>query len=211
MLEYPSIINSSKAPRKACVAFDKLDGSNIRIKYTQKAGFSLFGTRTQLIDEDTPFWGQLIPLFNEKYAPQLLDKFKKNKDYRDYREIIVFGELIGPNSFAGRHAETDKLDLVFFDVLTGHKNRKFVPPKEFIKHFGEDVPIPKVIYEGNLNDQFIADIRVNKYGVNEGVICKGLESSGAFSGGVWMCKIKTQAYFDRLKQQFQENWEQYAE
>lgn len=28
MIEYPSIQNSSKAPRKECVAFNKLDGSN---------------------------------------------------------------------------------------------------------------------------------------------------------------------------------------
>lgn len=42
MIEYPEIINSSKAPRLACIAFDKLDGSNIRIKWTQKRGFDLF-------------------------------------------------------------------------------------------------------------------------------------------------------------------------
>ncbi len=28
MIEYPSIINSSKAPRKSCIAFDKLDVKN---------------------------------------------------------------------------------------------------------------------------------------------------------------------------------------
>ena len=211
MVEYPSIINSSKAPRKPCIAFDKLDGSNIRIKFTPKAGFCLFGTRTQLIGEDTPFWGQTIHIFNTKYRDVLEDKFRKSKDYRDFREITIFAELIGENSFAGHHAEHDSLDLTFFDVLVGHKSRHLVTPKKFIKDFENVVPIPKVIYEGNLNDQFINDIRNNKFNLNEGVICKGLEPSGAFFGHVWMCKIKTQAYFDRLKNRFKENWQQYAE
>lgn len=209
MIEYPSIINSSKAPRKPCVAFDKLDGSNIRAKYTQKDGFKLFGTRTQLIDESTPFWNVIIEKF-KPYEAALTEKFKKDKDYRDFREIIVFGELSGPNSFAGRHTDDSSLLTInFFDVLTGHKNRKFVKPKEFIKEFNF-LPQPKVIYEGNLNDSFIEEIRKNT-DLQEGVICKGLEASGAFVGGVWMCKIKTQAYFDKIKALHPENWEQFAE
>lgn len=55
MIEYPSIQNSSKAPRKNCVAFDKLDGSNFRAKWTAKRGFDTFGTRTQLIDETSEY------------------------------------------------------------------------------------------------------------------------------------------------------------
>lgn len=35
MLEFPSIINSSKAPRKHCIAFDKLDGSNLANNFCQ--------------------------------------------------------------------------------------------------------------------------------------------------------------------------------
>jgi len=37
------------------------------------------------------------------------------------------------------------------------------------------------------------------------------EPSGAFAGGIWMCKIKTQAYIDKLKEQFKDNWQQYGE
>jgi hypothetical protein len=202
MIEYPSIINSSKAPRKDCIAFDKIDGSNIRIKYTPKQGFCLFGTRTQLIGEnDNTLWVKALHIFKEKYEQVLLDKFKKNKDYRDFREITVFGEFHGPNSFAGIHSEADldKLDITFFDVLLGHKQRKFVHPKTFVKDFSGIIPIPNIIYEGKLNDEFIADVRANKFNLNEGVICKGTETSGAFCGNIWMCKIKTQDYFDRLK------------
>ena len=41
----------SKAPRKDCYAFDKLDGSNMRAKWTQKKKYHVFGKRKQLIDE----------------------------------------------------------------------------------------------------------------------------------------------------------------
>lgn len=209
MIEYPSIINSSKAPRKNCIAFDKLDGSNFRAKYTQKKGFDVFGTRTQLIDETTPFWGEMVSVFNDTLKEDL-EKLFKTKDFRDYREIIVFGEFLGENSFAGRH-EDEPHKIVLFDVLVGHKQRKFLTPQEFVKTFHSIVEIPKIVYTGNLNEEFIADVRANKFGLKEGVICKGTEKSGAFSGGVWTCKIKTQEYLDKLKNQFGDEWTKYGE
>lgn len=211
MLEYPSIPNSSKAPRQSCVAFDKLDGSNFRAKWTQKRSFDLFGTRTQLIDDRDAFWGSMVTEFRMTHAP-VLDKFFRNhKDYRNEREIIVFGEYLGKNSFAGRHLDDDLKRIVVFDVMVGHKQRKFVPPMDFIKNFQEIVEIPDVVYFGNLNDQFIADVRANKFDLNEGVICKGTKPVGNAVGGIWQCKIKTQAYFDRLKLRFQNEWTKYAE
>lgn len=192
MREYPSIINSSKAPRKSCVAFEKLDGSNIRVKYTAKKGFCLFGSRTQLIDHTHPHLGEVVPIFMRDFAEPLTKIFKKQ--FPNEREILVFGEFFGDQSFAGIHFPGDPKQFVMFDVLVGHKNEKFILPREFVKLFGGKVTIPRVIYEGNLTDQFIADVREGKYDVVEGVICKGNERSGAFAGGVWSCKIKTKAY-----------------
>lgn len=209
MIEFPSIINSSKAPRKSCVAFDKLDGSNFRAKYTQKHEFNLYGTRTQLIDKTTPFWSEMVEIF-ERDLKRPLENLFKNKDFRDYREIIVFGEFVGDNSFAGFH-ENEPHKIVVFDLMVGHKQRKFLKPRDFIKTLRGLIEIPKVIYEGNLNDQFIQDVRDNKFGLKEGVICKGNETSGAFCGGVWSCKIKTNEYFEKLKAKFAENWKNYAE
>lgn len=90
MLEFPSIINSSKAPRKHCIAFDKLDGSNFRAKYTQKQGFCLYGTRTQLIDETTPFWSEMVQVFKRDLLEPLTDLFRRHKELRNFREITVF-------------------------------------------------------------------------------------------------------------------------
>ncbi len=210
MLEFPSIINSSKAPRKHCIAFDKLDGSNFRAKFTQKQGFHVFGTRTQLIDETSEFWGDMVKVFKDKLESPLYELFKKSKDFRDYREIIVYGEYLGENSFAGRHEPNEDHEIIIFDVLLGHKQRKFLKPREFIKIIGKEVSIPDVVHEGNLNDEFIKTIRENTT-LKEGVICKGTEPSGAFAGGVWTCKIKTQAYLDKLKNKFGDEWEKYGE
>lgn len=210
MIEYPSIINSSKAPRKACIAFDKLDGSNFRAKYTQKKGFNVFGTRTQLIDQTTPFWSEMVEVFERDHQEELTKLFKSDKDLRDFREIIVFGEFLGAHSFAGNH-ENEPHKIVIFDIMVGHKLRKFLKPREFIKKLDGVVEIPKVIYEGNLNEEFIQNVRDNVYNLQEGVICKGVETSGAFCGGVWTCKIKTNAYLQKLKERFKEDWEKYAE
>lgn len=55
----------------------------------------------------------------------------------------------------------------------------------------------------NLNDSLIESVRRNDFNLFEGVICKGTESVGNAVGGVWMCKIKTQSYFDLLKAKFE--------
>ena len=204
-------MNSSKAPREHCVAFEKYDGSNIRSKYTQKRGFELFGSRTQIFDKSHPFLGESIDIFKRDYEPQLVDLIKK--EFTNEREVIAFLEFFGDKSFAGHHEPDDNTKrLVLFDILVGHKNRKFLTPKEFIKLCQGKMIIPQVVYEGNLNDQFIQDVRNGKYDVVEGVVCKGTVRSGANRGGIWMAKIKTRAYLDKLFNRFgQEGIEKYGE
>jgi hypothetical protein len=208
MLEYPSIQNSSKAPRKECIAFDKLDGSNFRAKWTQKRGFDTFGTRTQLIDETSEFWGEMVVVFKNTLQDKL-DRILR-KEFKNEREIIVFGEFFGERSYAGRH-EDEPHKIVPFDILVGHKNRKFIKPRDFIKLLSNEIEIPKVVYEGNLNDDFIARVRANEFNSFEGVICKGTQSVGNAMGGIWMAKIKTQKYLDSLKNKFGDDWSKYAE
>jgi hypothetical protein len=202
MLEYPSIINSSKAPRSPCIAFNKLDGSNLRLKWNRKNGIVLFGTRTQLFDESHPIFGEAINLIKDKYG-KFLNEYFLSKDFQNARECQAFFEFFGPNSFAGNHDPNDKKDVVLLDILIGHKERYFILPQDFVK-LGKYVQIPEIIYEGNLNDEFIKDVREGKYPVYEGVVCKGREKSGAFMGKQWMCKIKTNKYLEDLKTKFGE-------
>lgn len=194
---------SSKAPRENCVAFDKLDGSNIRVKYTSKKGFALFGSRTQMFDKGHPFLGDAVDIFYRKYEEKLVNLIEEN--FPNEREVIAFLEFFGPNSFAGYHVKEDPKDLVLFDILVGHKNRKFLMPQDFIDlTTAVGAETPKIIYTGNLSDQFIQDVRDGKYPVVEGVVCKGVLKTGAHRGGMWMAKIKTKTYLDRLKNKFGE-------
>jgi LEA14-like dessication related protein len=43
--------------------------------------------------------------------------------------------------------------------------------------------------------------------IAEGVVCKGMNRDGS----VWMVKIKTYAYMQKLKQTFQQDWLNYWE
>lgn len=210
MTEYPTILASSKAPRKLCIGFEKLDGSNIRVKYTAKRGFELFGSRTQLIDASHPHLGQVVAVFNASFK-EPLEKIMKDK-FPNEREAIAFGEFFGPNSFAGMHVESDQKKFVLFDLFIGHKNSKFLLPQEFIKLCADKVETARVVYEGNLSDELIKDVREGKYDVFEGIVCKGREKTGAARGGVWMAKIKTQKYFDTLYSKYgQEGLDKYGE
>jgi len=198
MIEYPSIMSAAKAPREHCIAFDKLDGSSVRVKYTNKKGFHLFGSRTQMFDKGHPFLAPAIPYFYEHFENPLVDLIEN--EFPDEREVVAYLEFFGDLSFAGWHEPNDPTKrLVCFDIMVGHKNRKFVMPQDFVKMAEKyKVIAPRVMYIGNLNDQLIADVRAGKYDVVEGVVCKGTERTGAHRGGTWMAKTKTQTYLNKL-------------
>lgn len=68
----------------------------------------------------------------------------------------------------------------------------------FIKDFGH-VGIPRVIYEGNLNEEFVENIKNNKFNLSEGVICKGVTLTKKGRPALYYCKIKTNDWFERLR------------
>lgn len=224
MIEYPSIMNSSKAPRSMCVGFAKLDGSNFRAKWTRKQGFTTFGSRHELIDESHKFLGEAVTYFKQHQAEPLHEFFKRDERTRNEREAIVFGEFFGPRSFAGFHQPDDPKEVVIFDVLVGHKDRKFFNPLDFVDTFQSIVQIPPVLHCGNLTDELIKNVREgkltaefhkltgNKFTLFEGIVCKGTLKTGAARGGIWMCKVKTQEYFDALRNRWgEEGIEKYGE
>lgn len=198
MLQYPSIDGSSKAPLgNPCIAFYKYDGSNLRWEWSPKKGWHKFGTRRQLFDKNTPLYNQAIPLFMG-FADELVYKVKQQN--KGIERITAFTEFFGPSSFAGSHDETEAKELKLLDVFL-FKNG-FIPPKTFKKMFEGRDYFPEIIYEGNLNKQFIIDVRDSKYPVDEGVICKGDD---------YMIKIKTHAYFEKLRNNFDDTWMNYGE
>jgi hypothetical protein len=177
------------------VAFDKLDGSNLRFEFSQKRGFYKFGTRKQMIDEKSEF-GFAIDLFLNKYN-ESLSRIFKSKEYRNVLSFVCYAELVGTKSAFGQHwFGNDKFDIVLFDVDQYKKG--FVTPKQFVKDF-EEVGIPRIVYEGNLNKELVERVKVNEFGLSEGVICKGQTLTRKGRPELYYCKIKTDDWFERLR------------
>lgn len=190
MKNYPSIPKITQGDQ--IIAFDKLDGSQIRAEWTRKNGFSKFGTRTRLLGDDERPLGLAIPLFKEKYGEALSAHFKKKR----YNKVTVYFEFYGPNSLAGQHAEGDKFEVTLFDVYIEKKG--FVPPREFVKEYAP-YGIPKVLYEGKVTQDFTAQVTGGTLGemTFEGVVCKGGYDK---YGNVKMFKIKNRAWLEKLRE-----------
>ena len=141
MKSYPKIEYHNKGIfGQEVVAFDKLDGSNLRFEWSHKRGWYKFGTRLVMIDRSNEQFGQGIDIFLNKYGDEL-DKVFRTK-YKKVESFVVFGEFLGENSFAGQHLESDEKDVTLFDV--NQYKRGFINPTEFLKNFGH-LDRPKII------------------------------------------------------------------
>ncbi len=181
------------------IAFDKLDGNNMRFEWSKANGWFQFGTRTSIINASDEKFGKAIPAFMMKYSQRLENIIKTNEKYRRVKGLIAFCEWVGLNSFAGRHVSGDQMDIVLFDVNPIGKG--LVPPQEFIGDFGV-LGIPRVIYKGVLTTEFAEKVRTNIYNLKEGVVCKAVKKETG--NRVLMVKIKTAQWFDRFKAMFGE-------
>lgn len=164
MKSYPSI--STKMQAKSVIAFDKLDGSNIRAEWSNKKGFYKFGSRTRLIDRGTYVLGESIDLILENYADQLAAKFEQKK----WTRVVAFFEFLGDSSFAGWHAnEEHQVTLIDVDVY----KRGIIEPDEFVDNFG-DLGIPNVVHNGMLSRDLITDVKNGTLDgmTYEGIVCK---------------------------------------
>ena len=56
-----------------------------------------------------------------------------------------------------------------------------------------------MVYNGNLNKEFVNRVKNNEYGLSEGVICKGKIATRKGNDLLYYCKIKTDDWFNRLK------------
>ena len=178
------------------IAQDKKDGSNLRFEFSQKRGFYKFGTRNMVIDNNHETFGFAIDLFLNKYNEKLSSIFK-NKRYRNSLSFVCYAELYGKNSAFGQHDFlNDKFDVLLFDI--SEYKKEFIQPREFIKDFGS-TGIPDIVYDGNLNKEFVEKVKNNYYNLTEGVICKGVIPNKK-SHNLYYCKIKTNDWFERLRQ-----------
>jgi hypothetical protein len=213
MLHYPKIRGSQHAPLERCVAFVKYDGTNLHWDWDRDFGWHAFGTRRDSFNLDESGIAQFTEkhahliccadVFRKTLAEGLERVFRDSLELRDVQSIQAFTEFFGPNSFAGLHRSDDAKELRLFDVNA--EGFGMLDPWTFVEGFGH-LPIARVVYQGKLTGQFAEDVRTGRYRVSEGVVCKG-----ATTGNVWMVKIKTHAYLERLKLAFADRWEDYWE
>jgi len=192
------------------LAFDKLDGSNIRAEWDRKRGWHRFGSRRRLLDPSQPLLGQAIRLILDGYGNGLAKAFTDDPALGRPQQATAYFEFFGPNSFAGQHdpsvlgvESNEPFRVVLIDVNVHRKG--FVSAEDFIARFGH-LGIPRVIHRGVLSREFISDVRAGRFGDGEGVILKGGEGHGR-----WMAKVKTTAYLRRLKAFFKGDWQKHWE
>ena len=214
MLHYPKMPGGQDAPDGRCVAFEKYDGTNLHWDWNRDFGWHAFGTRRDefnLTAEGVAAFAlkhahlrECVETFRATLADGLARVFEENPSYQGFQAFKTFAEFLGPNSFAGLHKADDPKELRLFDVSADPFG--FLGPSQFVADFGH-LPTARVVYQGRLTGKFTEDVRAGKYGVAEGVVCKG----GTGGADVWMLKVKTDAYRERLKQAFADRWEDYWE
>lgn len=180
---------------KECLVYHKYDGSNIRVEWNKKQGFYKFGTRTRLLSLEDPVFGGIPDLFREKHSDWIekiiVDKYKSQNS-------VVFFEFFGENSFAGSHVESDEKKLILIDVSIYKKG--IINPWEFERNFGLS-GLSAFCYGDRIIGESLIEWVSEKQsifaGLNEGVVCKGLN---------FACKIKTNEWKEKLMRVHSENW-----
>lgn len=207
-LAYPKMPDSKNCMLKQCVVFEKYDGTNIHWVTVPGYGWTDYGTRRDRF----PLNSKGIEQFENSHKElagidKLWDpdgKLEKHlaEAYGSANEIVVFTEYFGANSFAGAHNSQDKMELVIFDVQI---DGVVLAPQEFIEKLA-GFNIARVLYKGKYSGRIFDDVREGKYNVKEGVVVKGLVDNE-----VYMVKIKTNSYLERLKRSFGDLWSEYWE
>jgi len=214
MLHYPKMPSSRGCPGGRCIAFEKYDGTNLHWDWDRDFGWHSFGTRRDDFNLTTsgvesfvqahPGLDECVSVFEATLADSIDQVLRASNHYCQFSAFKVFTEFCGPNSFAGMHKADDPKQLILFDVSA--EPFGLIGPDQFVADFGH-LPSARVVYRGKFTGQFAEDVRRGKYGVAEGVVCKG----GAGGTDLWMAKIKTYAYQEKLKASFADRWADFWE
>lgn len=191
MKSYPSI-TTNIITNTPIWLFDKLDGSNIRAEWNKKKGFYKFGSRTQLIDKNSPVLGESIDLIVEGYTEDLSKRFVDKK----YESVVCFFEFYGDNSFAGSHTnEEHKTVLIDIDVY----KKGLLPPQDYLNLVG-DLEIAPLLYSGIITPEqvpkLVEEVRSATF---DGITFEGVVGKCLDKHQIKMFKIKTEQWLNKLK------------
>lgn len=192
MKAYPSIEYAAEC-RLPIVAFDKLDGSNVRAEWSKKRGFHKFGTRHRLVDVGDPTFGKVPGLIETKYGQSL----GRALFHAGFERAVCFFEFWGLSSFAGSHDLSETQTVTLFDVAPFNKG--ILSPDDFLTLVGQ-LDHPAVLYRGPVTSEFIEQVRDGTLpGMTfEGVVCK--TANDKRTKMPLMFKQKSRAWLDKLRE-----------
>lgn len=196
---YPSLPYGTEC-HLPIVAFDKLDGSNVRAEWTRKKGWHKFGTRHRLVDETDQVFGKVPGLIVSKYGDSLGAALQR----AGYDRAMCFFEFWGPGSFAGMHDPQAQQTVTLFDVAPFAQG--ILMPERFLELFGH-LDVAKVLYRGMITPEFIESVRASTLeGMTfEGVVCKAANDKKTKQP--IMFKQKSRAWLDKLREYCGDNRE----
>jgi hypothetical protein len=170
------------------IGLDKLDGSLIRVEWTDQRGFYKYGRKNGLLDDSNPVLLE---------APELIEKNYNflNGVFKDFgwMRVVAFFEFLGNSSFAGTHKEENhRIHLI--DLAVDKKG--LVNPKELVVM--SSVSGVKVLHKGPITRDIIENIynRRMKGMTFEGVVFKRINKKGIRE----MFKTKSKAWYDKLRE-----------
>ena len=196
MIHYPSIVKLSQIPERyresSFYTFAKEDGSNLRFEWTKNQGWHKYGSRTLLIDKQTPLFGQAIDLFQDTLAKDI----EKVAYHNNWQQLVIFAEYFGPNSFAGMHQLTDSMQLTPFDAHV--YKHGFLAPERFVELFGH-LPIAKFLGKFVWNQDFIQQVKAASL---ENIAFEGVVGKIKDKQNVVMVKAKTNRWISKVKESY---------
>lgn len=198
MKEYPTIPKTYNGDLTCFWVFDKIDGSQIRVEWTDKRGFCKYGSRKRLLGDDQGVLAK-AKLLAEAQEHKFREVFKLNK----FDKVVCFFEFWGPNSFAGSHLANDEHRLTLLDIDV--YKHGMLSPNKFLEIFEPtQVEIPKFLHYGAVDEDFRNLVRKGQLaGVTyEGVVCKAYSKR---KRTVEMFKIKSEAWIVAVKAKFADN------
>jgi hypothetical protein len=189
--QYPTINHLSKKKNltESFYAFDKLDGSNVRVvvdKAAIKSGkLEKFGKRHGLLDDKTPFLIESKELISA-LSTKLISMVKNSK----WEEATFFFEFVGDSSFSGAHFdEPHHVVLIDIDVY----KKGILPPGVFLNLCKTyEIEHAKLLHTGIFTQEF-ADAVENSTleGMTfEGVVCKSENDVFKLKSKAWLEKLK---------------------
>src|SRR5262249_24219400 len=150
-----------------CIAFEKIDGTNLHWSWDREFGWHAFGTRRDeftlttpgvaLFDAAHPNLAGCAGLFQAALAGPLDAVFRTNPRSAPFDALKVFTEYAGPGSFAGLHRDGDPMELVLFDVEAAGFG--LVGPYYFGSRTLAHLRIPRIVYRGKFTGQLTEEVR----------------------------------------------------